>query len=413
MSGRRAGVLLGALTVAVPAVAAADAPPVAPAVPAASAASAAPAAPVTPERWPLFDAYAARFVSDDGRVIDHTGGEVTTSEGQSYGLFFSLVAGDRARFERLLRWTESNLAQGSLAEHLPATRWGKKPDGGWGILDPNSAADSDLWIGYALVEAGRLWRDDGFASVGRALLAQVVAREVVELPALGPMLLPAPYGFVPDENTWRLNPSYLPLSLLAGLDDAGVAGPWRPLRASTLRLLREGAPHGFAADWIAYRRGAGFVPDPVTGSVGSYDAIRVYLWASLLADGDPDQRRVNRWLDGMARTFRRRSVVPERVDCRRRDQDGGAGPVGFLAVLLPRVAAGRDRALRRRLDGAIEALRDGDLYGHPVTYYDQNLMLFARGHTDGWYRFDVRGHVVPRWAAAAGASPPDVATRER
>jgi endo-1,4-beta-D-glucanase Y len=33
------------------------------------------------------------------RVIDRQGGDRTTSEGQSYGLFFALVANDRARFE--------------------------------------------------------------------------------------------------------------------------------------------------------------------------------------------------------------------------------------------------------------------------------------------------------------------------
>ena len=43
---------------------------------------------------------------------------------------------------------------------------------------------------------------------------------------------------------------------------------------------------GFVADWVSYRRtgpGKGeFIVDPVKGELGSYDAIRAYLWAGLM-----------------------------------------------------------------------------------------------------------------------------------
>ena len=68
--------------------------------------------------WPLWNRYAGTFISGDGRVIDRTAGDRTTSEGQAYALFFSLVANDRALFQRLLAWTEQNLAQGDLARFL-------------------------------------------------------------------------------------------------------------------------------------------------------------------------------------------------------------------------------------------------------------------------------------------------------
>ena len=38
----------------------------------------------------------------------------TTSEGQSYALFFALAANDREAFDKILLWTENNLADGSL-----------------------------------------------------------------------------------------------------------------------------------------------------------------------------------------------------------------------------------------------------------------------------------------------------------
>ncbi|MEK9939779.1 MAG: glycosyl hydrolase family 8, partial [Methylotenera sp.] len=79
---------------------------------------------------------------------------MTTSEGQAYALFFALVANDQPQFERLLQWTQLNLAQGNLATNLPAWHWGQKADGSWGVIDGNSASDADIWIVYTLLEAG-------------------------------------------------------------------------------------------------------------------------------------------------------------------------------------------------------------------------------------------------------------------
>ena len=52
--------------------------------------------------WPLWNRYAQTFIAGDGRVIDRSAGDRSTSEGQAYALFFSLVANDRALFQRLL-----------------------------------------------------------------------------------------------------------------------------------------------------------------------------------------------------------------------------------------------------------------------------------------------------------------------
>ena len=83
--------------------------------------------------WPLWQRYVETFIAGDGRVIDRTASDRSTSEGQAYALFFSLVANDRALFQRVLRWTEQNLAQGDLRTTLPAWHWGKRRDGSWGV----------------------------------------------------------------------------------------------------------------------------------------------------------------------------------------------------------------------------------------------------------------------------------------
>ena len=73
----------------------------------------------------------------------------TVSEGQSYALFFALVAQDQKAFDAILNWTENNLSAGDMGKQLPAWIWGKKGES-WGVIDANSASDAHLWIAYAL-----------------------------------------------------------------------------------------------------------------------------------------------------------------------------------------------------------------------------------------------------------------------
>ena len=123
--------------------------------------------------WDLWDAYSARFINADGRVVEHSVGDRTTSEGQSYALFFALADNDRARFEKILYWTENNLAGGDLGKKLPGWQWGKAPDGEWKLLDPNPASDADCWIAYTLIEAGRLWQNPDYKLTGRRMLGLI------------------------------------------------------------------------------------------------------------------------------------------------------------------------------------------------------------------------------------------------
>ena len=71
--------------------------------------------------WPDWLTFKRLYLSEDGRVIDRSvPQQITTSEGQSYGLFFALVANDREGFAKILKWTQDNLAGGDLSQRLPA-----------------------------------------------------------------------------------------------------------------------------------------------------------------------------------------------------------------------------------------------------------------------------------------------------
>ncbi len=316
-------------------------------------------------------------------------------------MFFALVAGDRPAFEQMWRWAEDNLAGGDIAQRLPAWHWGRRDDGKWGILDANSASDADVWLVYALLEAGERWQRPDYRDDALALLTRIEAEEVVRLPGLGAMLLPGRDSFARPDQLWQLNPSYLPVPVLRRLAAVAPKGPWNEVAENSVRLLDAATPAGFVADWVGYRatgpaRGM-FVPDPLKGDVGSYDAIRSYLWAGITPADDPLAAPSLAALDGMTRAVATTGLPPESV-ATNTGAIAGTGPFGFSAALIPFFEAGKHPWLaaqqRRRVDADWTARVPAAVQtGQQPPYYDVVLTLFALGWADGRYRFTRHGNV--------------------
>ena len=343
--------------------------------------------------WPAWDHFKQAYISDGGRVIDPSDSrKITTSEGQSYALFFALAANDRAMFDKVLRWTEDNLAAGSLNKQLPAWLWGKKADNGWEVLDTNSASDADIWIAWSLLEAGRLWKEDRYSQLGKSLLTRIAKEEVVTVPGLGSMLLPGKVSFA-EPTMWRFNPSYLPPQLASYFTRFGA--PWSTLRETNLRLLLETAPKGFSPDWVRYEKGKGWQLQPGKTLVSSYDAIRVYLWVGMMNDADPQKARLLNKLKPMANATIKNGVVPEKVDVAS-GQIRGDGPVGFSASMLP--------FLQDRDAQAVQRQRVADHYPGDDAYFSAVLTLFGQGWDQHRFRFTSRGELQPDWGAECTSS---------
>ena len=364
--------------------------------------------------WPDWNAFKRPSISPDGRVIDaSTPKLISTSEGQSYALFFSLVANDRATFSKVLTWTENNLAKGDLTTHLPAWLWGKQipadaasaasaplPASGvqttqtWTVLDPNPASDSDLWIAWTLLEAGRLWQRRHYTVLGMLMARNIVREETALLPGLGRTLLPGPAGFTPGPGRWRLNPSYVPLQLMRSMASELPNEPeWSALLDTSARLVNETAPHGFSPDWVEFRTNLGFAPDGKTKAEGSYDAIRVYLWAGMLDPADPLRAATLRTFAPLAEHVAAQGYPPERLDTQTGALGPNAGNGGFSAAVAPYLMAlGRTDLTATQVARSRSMAKEA-----PPGYYSDVLMLFGLGYLDGLYRFDGNGRLVPAW----------------
>ncbi|CAB3778104.1 cellulose synthase complex periplasmic endoglucanase BcsZ [Paraburkholderia fynbosensis] len=352
--------------------------------------------------WPRWQQFKRDFMSADGRVIDVGSTDSrTVSEGQSYALFFALVANDRAAFDTILRWTEQHLAQGDLTAHLPAWLWGRADDGQWKVLDANASSDADLWIAYALLEAGHAWHERSYTARGAVLAKRVLDEETASMAGLGLTLLPGPVGFHPAADVWRVNPSYSPPQVLRGIatrlpDDAR----WMRLLASSRRVLTDTAPRGFAPDWALYRAKQGFAPDPQSQAESAYNAIRVYLWAGMLDPRDPLASTLLAHFAPFADFIAAHGAPPERVDTTTGAVGENMGNAGFSAAAAPFLDARGEHALA---DAQIARAAQLDRET-PAGYYSSVLSLFALGWRDGRYRFAADGTLDLRWSSPCRAS---------
>jgi endo-1,4-beta-D-glucanase Y len=322
-------------------------------------------------------------------------------------MFFALVDNDRVHFDKLLQWTEANLAGGDLTLRLPAWNWGHNPAGAWTILDENSASDADLWMAYDLLEAGRLWHEPRYARLGAALASRIAQQETVEVKGVGTWLTPGSLGFHPTADTYIVNPSYMPLPLLERLAHVAPAGPWKAVIKSLPTLLEPTVGAGFAMDWVAVgKAGVLAAAPPAQGSpgqqapeaAGSYEAIRVYLWAGMTDPATPGERTILSLLTGMKDILDRTGNPPEQVSASGRIIHAQS-PIGFSAAVIPYLNALGDRETAKNLIQRLSAARDGQtgLVGKPATYYDQNLSLFSTGFTEGRFHFRRDGQLSVNW----------------
>lgn len=363
--------------------------------------------PVCGAKWPLWEAYKRAFIEPDGRVVDHFA-KHTTSEGQAYAMFHALVARDREAFAKVFVWARDHLAGGDVGARLPAWKWVTNEGGAGGrVADPNAASDADLWMAYALVHAAATFAAPEYAVAGGRLLALIERREVTEIAGLGPMMLPGPVGFEVARG-YRLNPSYLPVPLLrwaARMNESRRGAPWSGMVEATVRMAEGSTPERLHPDWVIWdTKTRRFVPDEVIAPLGSYDAIRSYLWPALMASEDPVRGRLLACGAGLLTLTRGLGFVPERVPVWEPITDRGAlsrGPVGFLAVMQVVARAQSDEGLAASLGARIaEVRREDGLHGEPAFYYDHNLLLFAQGALQGRYAFRADGGLsLPREGA--------------
>jgi endo-1,4-beta-D-glucanase Y len=226
--------------------------------------------------------FKSRFLLGDGRVIDTGNGDVSHSEGQSYGMLFSVAFGDQQSFDLISGWTARNLARGTDALHI----WRYLPNQRDHTPDGNNATDGDLLIAMALNRAAQLWGRPDDAQSARAI-ARAIRTLLITNAGSRLILLPGLDGFAKKSAT-VVNLSYYNLVAFRELGAIDPSPLWQLLELDGMSLLQT-ARFGrwqLPPDWLsvplndgALAVASGWPP------LCSYDAIRVPLnltWAQSL-----------------------------------------------------------------------------------------------------------------------------------
>jgi endo-1,4-beta-D-glucanase Y len=228
----------------------------------------------------FWQAFKARFISPAGRVVDNANKNISHSEGQGYGMLLAVAANDRATFDLLWQWSQTQLGRD---DGLFAWKW--DPNSTPHVVDANDASDGDLLIAWALAEAGEHWPGSPYTTAS-AEIARAISKTLVIDSDFGPVLIPGSVGF--DAGSRRdapvVNLSYWVFPAFWRLQYIAPEGPWAALAKSGAALVssaRFGAS-GLPSDWISIH-GA---PRPADGyaTTFGFDAVRIplyFLWGGM------------------------------------------------------------------------------------------------------------------------------------
>lgn len=324
--------------------------------------------------WSLYDDFMTLHY-DSGRIIDHTEkADFTTSEGQSYGMFFALVQNDRERFDKMAAFVEKSLCGGSFRERLPA--W-KFEDGK--IADRNNATDSDLLIAYDLLEAARLWNEPRYREDALGILSLLKQTCVFSNQYMGPLMLPGTSGFVHDDEV-VINPSYFPPFVMQRI---GQEDPdFKDIYRAVMQAVVQGSGSGYVADFLSFNKRGDLVVKPDT--VGSYDAVRFYMWLGITSKADPNRRILLPLYANMVNRMLEERTIPTTVSLYDDSASGNGGTVFDAAMLTVTKGKIRDH-LRTKLKA--RKFSSYDYYAHALT-------LFALGNDENRYALSGDGSII-------------------
>ena len=249
-----------------------------------------------PGEW---QAYMGNFVGDDGRVIDTGNANISHSEGQGYGLILAALADDPEGFERIWKFTATELMV--RPDGLAAWRW--EPDARPHVTDMNNATDGDMLIAYGLLLASKAWDRPDYLDKARTIVA-TIGKSMLRVEDGLPVIVPGAAGFLAADtgnDGTVLNPSYWVFEVFSPFAELDPVVDWRAVEQAGLDILRRSAitPAGIPADWILISDGA-VRPAPGFPPEFGYNGLRIPLYL-IRAGADP----------AFLKPFRRNPVPPD------------------------------------------------------------------------------------------------------
>lgn len=273
----------------------------------------------------LWEDYKQRFMTPDGRIIDAHEGVASHSEGQGYGMLFSVAFNDQSSFDRLWNWTATALRRPQDA----LFSWRYLNNSVPHVPDHNNATDGDLLIALALTRAAKKWQRPHLLMQAKQIYSSIRKKLLVNFNGRL-VLLPGLSGFLsPGKAT--LNMSYYVIPSMRAAQELDDAGIWTKAIDDGVALIRQArfGRWGLPPDWLTLGKDRD-IPEIATGWPPrfSYDAIRVPLylqWGGML-DLELASPFVNYWHAYAS------GILPAWIDLKTDETAPYGAPEGFHAI---------------------------------------------------------------------------------
>lgn len=246
--------------------------------------------------------YKEKFINEDGRVIDPSQSDITTSEGQSYALLRAVWIDDKQTFDKVWQFTKDNLKQPN--DNSFGWRWGKREDGSFGFIaggGENNATDADSDIALALILASRRWNGEKYLEEVKPILNDLW--ELNTEIAAGKRYLVAG-NWAKNNQELVLNPSYFAPYAWRIFGKIDKEHDWESLIDPAYELLMQLGKEpldkpkaiGLPPDWVAVNRQTGKITSANLENLTtnySFDALRIPWRIALDYQWNGDKQALN------------------------------------------------------------------------------------------------------------------------
>lgn len=326
--------------------------------------------------------YKKLFISEDGRVIDHQRGGITTSESQAYAMRRALIMDDRKTFDKVYNWTKWNMKRPN--DNLFAWLWGQKSRKHstpvqYGIIDYNGATDAGIEIAACLIYASKFWNETMYREEAQKILNDIWDKET--LVVNGERIVIAGINQKYHENV-EINPSYFLVYSFRTFHEVDKTHDWLKLTDSSYNLLGycvDTIPSGLPPDVFYINKNTGKIIFDKDKSDFSYDAIRVFyrVYMDYVLTREPRAKKIlskskifiNEW----EKEHRFYTCYKQDGELKNYDE-----AICSIAILLPVIKLYDKRVATQIYKQRIASTyHDIGYWNDPFDYYAQNLVWYG------------------------------------
>lgn len=318
--------------------------------------------------------YKKNYMTKDGRIMDPSKNNITTSEGQAYMMLRSALSKDRKTFDLTYQWSKNNLQR---KDKLFSWLWGESFSGEYKVLDHNSASDADIDIATALIIAYEKWGDKEYKEGVNEVINGIWDYETKIID--GKRVLMPGVNQTFSENI-EVNPSYFAPYAFRNFQKYDETHNWNELVDSSYYYLEKVAAKtktGLAPNWFLVQNGE-IVLEASPKSDFSYDAIRVFarIYLDYILTKDkralPILKKVQLFITNWEKTGKLYSNYKSNGELSDKNEF-----VGSIAILVPVINLFNQKAATDIYEKKLAPLFENGYWGAKNDYYAENLIWFG------------------------------------